>query len=253
MAFISLKLSAALVIFVMAFSAGLLPWTFTRMDKKFFALGDAFADGIFLSIALFHMLPQAAIRFNHMPMEYPLAYLLCLLTFVVLVLLERGLDISLHTSHGHTHKLWAPRLLIAVLSIHSLLAGAALGVEYSKVGAAVIFIAIIAHKGAASFALGHYLQRFELPFAKHFKYITLFSLMTPLGIMAGTILTSEITMEWGRYLSPAFLALAAGTFLYIGSVHMFERPYFKSSVSYLSSFWSTLAGIGLMAIVAIWL
>jgi zinc transporter 1/2/3 len=77
--------------------------------------------------------------------------------------------------------------------------------------------------------------------------------MTPLGILVGTLMTSEITMQGGRYLSPAFLALAAGTFLYIGSVHMFERPYFKSSVNYLSSFWSTLAGIGLMAVVAIWL
>lgn len=247
------KLFAILAIFLIALLAGLLPWSFLRMTKRYFALGDAFADGIFLSIALFHMLPEAAQGFRANFVEYPMAYLLCLLVFVVLVSLERGFSIHFHVGgEEHTH-VWKPYVLISVLSIHSILAGTALGVEPSSVGAAIIFLAIITHKGAASFALGNYMQRFGVNVRHYITSILVFSLMTPLGIILGSTLVSEVTMAWADNLTATFLALASGTFLYIGTAHILERPYFDSTVSYLSSFFSMLFGISLMAVVAIWL
>lgn len=49
--------------------------------------------------------------------------------------------------------------LLIVLSIHSIIAGMALGTETAIVGAVVILVAILAHKGTEAFALGVSLLR----------------------------------------------------------------------------------------------
>merc|ERR1711938_376555 len=48
---------------------------------------------------------------------------------------------------------------VLMLSIHSLLMGAAFGISTSVALTIVIFIAVLAHKGSASFALGLELSR----------------------------------------------------------------------------------------------
>src|SRR5262245_52770793 len=67
-----------------------------------------------------------------------------------------------------------------ILSIHSILAGAALGTEDTLVGSVAIFLAIIGHKGAAAFALGVEFQRSGFDRSKYIRLLVTFASMTPL-------------------------------------------------------------------------
>ncbi|MDE4996881.1 ZIP family metal transporter, partial [Francisella tularensis subsp. holarctica] len=68
-------------------------------------------------------------------------------------------------------------------SIHSLFEGAALGLSEELSVARVIFLAIIAHKWAASFALAININKTWMNFISRFMLFTIFEIMTPLGIV----------------------------------------------------------------------
>ena len=96
---VSLKLIAALVIFLIAAIAGWLPFRkkIQALDKFDFPRGEALACGIFLGAALIHMLSDANNSFTRLGVHYPLAFLLCGLSFLLLLLLEHlSSEISEH-------------------------------------------------------------------------------------------------------------------------------------------------------------
>jgi len=68
-------------------------------------------------------------------------------------------------------------MLAVILVIHSLIEGAALGVNATFSTASVIFVAIIAHKGSESFALAVILNRSQLSLKAVMITILIFALM----------------------------------------------------------------------------
>jgi zinc transporter ZupT len=96
-----------------------------------------------------------------------------------------------------------------MLSIHSLLEGTAVGLAASFATTLIIFIAIIAHKGAASFALSINLNRTQLSLSNCVIAFSIFALMTPAGIFGGDWLLA--TTQHNTLLTPIFSSLAAGT------------------------------------------
>lgn len=249
------KMIAIIAIFLLTIAAGLFPLSLVKTQGRFLALGDAFASGVFLSVAILHMLPDAVSSFQEVlpHVHYPLAYLFCILAFLLMLLLENSFS---HT-HGddihHTHQT-TPYVLAFLLSVHSFIEGAALGINTTLASASIIFIAIMAHKGPESFALLMSLQRYLLPTKKIISAILLFSLMTPLGIALATTMIHVLQAHSSKLLEASLNAFAAGTFLYIGVSHTMEK---KCQIGGDSSPWSELIalliGITSMAIVAEWL
>ena len=73
---------------------------------------DAFASGIFLGAALFHMLPDAIHEFSSLnDTSYPLAELFCALGFLILLFLERLSKCLSHKQTAHAFQLWCCFLL----------------------------------------------------------------------------------------------------------------------------------------------
>ncbi|MCG8597309.1 MAG: ZIP family metal transporter, partial [Kiloniellales bacterium] len=141
-------------------------------------------------------------------------------------------------------------LATAMLSIHSFLAGAALGTTGMGAAAAVIFIAIVAHKWAASFALAVSLARSPLTRPARFIAFLVFVLFLPLGVVSGVIAT-----EWAAeypLVAPTFKALAAGTFIYLGTLHGLANGTLVARCCDLREFSAVVFGFTLMAVVAIW-
>ena len=68
-----------------------------------------------------------------------------------------------------------------MLSIHSFLAGAALGTSTNAAVATVVFFAIVAHKWAASFALSLKLNQTSLRLATRLGAFAVFVALFPLG------------------------------------------------------------------------
>lgn len=255
MTVLEFKILAVIVIFIVGVSSGLLPLKFavSKGEELLFSIGNSLAGGIFLGAGLLHLLPDGIESLSRVS-AYPLAMLLAATSLGVLLFLEKVVFIK---SDAHNlenigkSSAFEPYLLALILSIHSFIAGAALGIEKTILASIVLFIAIIAHKGGASFALGISMVRGEVIRRRHIKVILLFSIMTPLGIFLGSALNKTFGSQTGQILEGVFDSLAAGTFIYVAVLDIIEEE-FSIPGNELLKFLSIIAGLSLMALLAIW-
>jgi zinc transporter 1/2/3 len=252
---VSYKFFAGILIFIVSLIAVIYPIRarIYPSHNRVLELGDAFASGIFLGAGLFHMLPDAISSFTaNMPnLHYPLAELLCAVGFLFLLFLERLAHYS-SSENAHNHTTSLPYMLAIILTIHALIEGAALGVNATFATASVIFVAIIAHKGSESFALAVILNRSQLQLKTIFITIFIFALMTPIGIGLGTTLTTTLHSQSGSLLTAAFNAFAAGTFLYMSTLHHINHHHRINEAESLLEFLFLVIGLVIMAGIAGW-
>lgn len=253
MSLVDYKILAALVILISTVVAVAYPIRARTRPKhhRFMDLGDAFASGIFLGAALFHMLPDAIHDFQETlgQTTLPIAEFFCAGGFVLLLLLER---LSLNSTRLNS-KVTIPYLAAVTLIIHSLIEGAALGVNTELAAASVIFIAIFVHKGSESFALSMILCRGNhIPTKQLYWLIGVFSLMTPLGIGLGTTVASFMQFKQGQLIAAGFNAFAAGTFLYMSTLHHIHHHQRLHEAEGMIEFLSLLVGLCLMGAIVIW-
>ncbi|HLB42745.1 MAG TPA: ZIP family metal transporter [Gammaproteobacteria bacterium] len=254
MIFISYKTIAALLIFLVSIATVIYPLNKLRTHREVdhtesFELGEALASGIFLGIAFFHMLPNSVTTFQQLftNINYPIPEIICMIGFSLLLFLERlSLDRSMFKSQ---HII--PYTLALILIIHSLTEGAALGISSTGTEALIVFIAIIAHKSSDSFVLCMILMRYHFPFWRIITIITIFSLMTPMGIGFGT-LASLFTQSFNGQLTEAiFDAFAAGTFLYISTLHHLRFHQRIEEAQSLLEFTCMMIGLVAMGAIAL--
>jgi zinc transporter 1/2/3 len=253
-----LKLIFAGVVFLTGLAGGMAALRLGRStgSRRWFSLGSALAGGVFLGAGLIHLLPDAAQGFGSYfkGLDYPLAFAMCAMGFLALLLLEKVLFAGKHDEPGAEAAAAGPMafLLTIVLSFHSLLAGLALGVESSLTGSLAIFLAIVAHKGSAGFALGVDLERARVVTNRRWMALIMFSLSTPIGIMAGTGLDFLASGPSGRLVEAVFDSLAAGTFLYIAVLDIIQEEFFKPTDRW-PKFLLLVMGLVGMALLALWL
>lgn len=264
MSFLTFKLLTALAIFIVTLSAGWLPFV-KRINMRMgidFPIGEALASGVFLGVGLLHMLSDASKGFAEAGYEYPFASLLAGAMFLFLLWLEHlGRDYYQHQhdhnhSHSHDHGHSCTRgksfalLAFGMLSLHAFLESAALGLSTNFTIVLMLAIAILAHKWAESFALAIQLTKSTLSPKMGIVYFLMFALVAPIGIFLGGYASEKI--EHLPLLGPTFLALAAGTFLYLGTLHGLSRAVMVQQCCNLKQYTFVIIGFSLMAIVAIW-
>lgn len=245
-----IKLMMAIVILFIALIAGILPFKKKHKDHDHFdfPIGEAIACGVFLGAGLIHMLGDSAQDFISAGYDYPFAFLIAGISFLGLLLLEHlGNEIQAH--HAGSTKSMAI-LATVMLSIHSLFEGAAVGISGSLLTALILGFAIIAHKWAASFSLSLQINKSPLNFKIGATCFLVFVIMTPLGILIG----DAVNQTTGAHplLTPIFSALAAGTFLYIGTLHGLGRATMIERCCNMREFLFMILGFSIMAVVAIW-
>lgn len=252
MTLIIYKSIAALIIFIvsMVIAIYLLKKQRTSKHSESFELGEALASGIFLGTAFFHMLPDAISLFDNLygNLTYPVAEIICVSGFLILLFLER---LSLIKSGFQTQNT-IPYLLSIILIIHAVTEGAALGIGNTFSEAMMLFIAIVAHKGSESFALCITLLKHELPFKRILLIVIFFSLMTPLGISLGIAINQFTQAREGMLAAAIFNAFAAGTFLYISTLHHIHFHQHARDTRGMVEFMSLVAGVSIMALIAFW-
>ncbi|MCP3680363.1 MAG: ZIP family metal transporter [Gammaproteobacteria bacterium] len=251
--FILLKLLAIAIVIITTLSAGIYPFfKRIRTNKGYeFPLGEALASGVFLGAGLLHMLGDSAQSFISHHYDYPFAFLLAGITFLILLLFEHiGRELHEHNSDQQEGGAAFAILAMIMLSIHSFLAGAALGLSQSLSVLLVILLAIVAHKWAASFALAVQINKSPLKIRMGIILFTIFAIMTPLGIIFGEGLTEHLSED--SLVSTIFSALAAGTFLYLGTLHGLKQAVMVDKCCDLKRFFFVIIGFAIMAIVAIW-
>lgn len=247
---LSFKIIAAIAIFSAAFFAGILPAMFDEKPGRGRFLAEALASGIFIGAALFHMLPDAQNGFTTLDISYPVAILLCVSGFILLTIIER----SSKTLNKKMHSAKITGILLTViLSIHSIIEGAALGINMTIAGAFVIFIAILVHKSLASFALVVSLRRADFRMRRVMTMLVVFSIMTPLGIFMASMIGSLLAHDSGILAESTLNAITAGSFLYIGTLDTLGKQLKPQRlIERLREFSAFMVGLVLMGIVAAW-
>jgi zinc transporter 1/2/3 len=202
---IGIKLALSAAVLAAGLAGGALPlWRGgDPSGGRLLGWGNALAAGVFLGAGMIHMLPDAAEGWHSLLIDYPMAYLLAAAAFVLMLLFEHVLPSeSAHEAmHAHSgerfealHQHGPPAdgrasayAVLTALSIHAFLAGIALGAQPELSAALVIFVAIMAHKTTAGFALGVSLARSPLPRRRALWLLALFALATPAGILVGAL------------------------------------------------------------------
>lgn len=249
MTLIYYKIIAALVIFLISLIFAVYPLkrNLALKHTESFELGEALASGIFLGAAFFHMLPDAIKLFNNLHIDYPVPEMICVFGFLFLLLLERLSLNRTQTSSAPS----IPYILTLILIVHALTEGAALGIGNTFSETLMLLIAIAAHKGSESFALCVLLLKHQLSFTKIVDMIVFFSLMTPLGIVLGTLVTHSTT-DNHELIAGIFNAFAAGTFLYISTLHHIHFHQHNRDTQGLMEFSCLVLGVLTMGIIALW-
>lgn len=212
-----------------------------------FPASESLAAGVFLGASLIHMLGEASNAFYQASFHYPLAFLLAGAMFLFLLLLEHvGREL---VSHGGSSNAFSV-LATLMLSIHAFLMGAALGLSVSFSVAIVILLAIVAHKWAESFSLAVQINKSAFSYPVNLTLFLCFAVMTPLGIVLG--ISAHTLLSAYPLVAPIFSALAAGTFLYLGTLHGLEKATLIQQCCDLRSFLFVIIGFAVMAVVAIW-
>ena len=254
------KIISFFVIFLTGLTGGLISnWmSGTKKSDLFFSLGNAFAGGVFLGAGLIHMLPDAQEGFKAIAgsSDYPWFAVCCCAGFLLILFLEKILVRQQHLHDKNTSILQTdltlyPYILMVILSIHSVITGIALGTETRIAQAVVILIAVMAHKGTAAFSLGVSMLRGNVSLRRAFSMITLFSFMTPLGILLGIGFTEILTGQAEQIFEAMFDALAAGSFLYVALLDILQDEFSRHQHRPIK-FVMVLAGLAMMAVVAIW-
>lgn len=242
-------------ILLVALAGGFLPLSRRERARSEagFPLGQAFAAGVFLALSLtimlpsgFHLLGKAFPQLN-----FPLASLIAILAYLVLLSLEHW-TIHLKEDSDLSGQELSPPLIPVIMTIMiavpSFFLGAALGVSGS-LAAVLIFIAIVAHKGSAGFALALNMARSTMTRGQTYGLYLLFVCSTPLGIVVGGDIHHFLSGSEMVVVKGMILSLAAGTFLYMGTLHeMRHTPLIKDCGNF-KGFVLMLIGFGLTALV----
>lgn len=258
MSLIEYKLLTAALIALITIWVGFAALRVIRKDKQFLQIGDALADGIFIGVAVFHLLPTAIDSLRplwHISSVYLIVFLCLMGGFALLFILERSL---IHQEDVHED---APSIchasawmLAGILSVHAFIEGVALGISNEIHIVTVLLIAILAHKGFESYALVMGLHR-NLQNERLTKTILLvFTFVTPIGILIASLIEDHLQNNTTSLIMGLFSAFAAGSFLYIGTLHSThthfhpERDKSHRALTILL----TLFGFIAMGVIAIW-
>lgn len=259
------KLISVLVVFSFGLVGVFLPWMLRSGKRSDYILsaGNAFAGGVLLGAGLIHMMGDATDSFASLwpEVDFPFAFLTAGLGFLTILLIERVamagkpsiLEAQEKSGKVQDSKsgILYPVILFVALSVHSMFAGLAMGLQGSAQQAMVILIAIIAHKTVASFALGVSWFRLGAERKEVAGRLIAFAAVTPVGILLGSAVHMLTSGRMGTEVQAVFDALAAGTFLYIAAIDVMAEEFVHPGHRVVK-FICCASGFGIMAVVAIW-
>ena len=179
---------------------------FKPSKQKNLKLLLAFSGAFLLSITVFNFLPEVYNSNNSKTIG--LFIMIGILLQIILEFFSKGAE------HGHVHlnknATAFPWLLFISLSIHSVLEGLPIEAHHN------LIYGIIIHKLPVAIILSTFFFATQLSRIKIIFFLTLFALMTPLGL-----LLSQETEIFKIYYSE-ISALVIGIFLHISTIILFE-------------------------------
>ena len=143
--------------------------------------------------------------------------------------------------HSHEHKSSAitPYILLLALGFHGFFEGMALGIQSDIQNTLSLFLAIMAHKWAASLTLGISIVKAGVEKKQLIIMILIFAFIGPIGVVIGIILSETANDN----LQGIFLAISVGTFIYIACSEVLVEEFENLEHKYLKFCMFMVGGI----------
>jgi len=141
-------------------------------------------------------------------------------------------------------------LVVLALSVHSIFEGMAIGMEGSEAGVWKLFLAVAIHSTAIVFCIGTEMTTTGLKKRSVVLYMSILSIVTPIGVLIGIIVTVHMEQAGGAHVLAigVLQGLAAGTLLYITFYEVLARDKLsRYGMGGLVGSVAVLAGFLLMA------
>ena len=247
----------SIVVILLATVGGAIkPFSDQRSGETSYPLGESFAAGVFLGLGLVMMLPASFHLFERaLPgMNEPIASLIAISSLLILLGLSHFVrhmeqDIA-EADHSNSNPSVAI-IMTAMIAIPSFFMGAALGVSETQ-QAVLILIAILLHKSSAAFASALKLTETSLSVARARSIFAVFVLATPLGILVGSGVAGEMSSQILLLTRATVLAMAAGTFLFMGTLNDLQSAPLIKRCRHWRGFFAMVGGLGI-TVCARWL
>lgn len=194
-------------------------------------MANCFAGGVLLGAGLTHLLSDAGEKLERSTLLLPsmrvrLPEGLCGVGFLLAFLLEKVWVVADDKDMALESKsVTGGLMLTVVLSVHSILAGMALGTFDTYSASLGVLLAIVAHKSAAAFSLAANVLPLHISNRYRWAMLAVFSLSTPVGVFLGGYIAGMLNQEYEDPFEGIVLALASGTFLEIAAFDVL-RPQF---------------------------
>ncbi len=135
-----------------------------------------------------------------------------------------------------------PYLLLIALSVHGIFEGLSIGVQQHYTSAINLTVAVLFHKWTTALSLGINFAKGKIERKHAVAMIVIFGTASPLGIGIGWIFANASDL-----LSASFMAIAAGTFIYISASEIVVEEFSVSKHKWLK-FVFFLLGVALICI-----
>jgi zinc transporter ZupT len=235
-----LLLVFSILIVIVSLLGGSLP-LLRKWNSGQLHLMAALSAGVFIGATFLILLPEAVEG-----MDASGALALVMVGFVFILLVETILqhhhqeECDEH-SMDHQHVLTSTTAFVG-LSVHSAMDGFALGVAVvlgEELGM-IVFLAILAHKAIDVFSLTTTFRLAEIKRNTAFMYMLMFSLITPIAALVAFPL-----IDWLQNIEVGVpLALAGGTFMYVGIYDLLPEAFHEKHDQYKSF---ALVALGIVA------
>jgi len=136
-------------------------------------------------------------------------------------------------------------IFLCAISCHSFIAGLGIGAMTGRELWSGM-IAIVAHKSLATFTLAQCFINAYCSMLTLMCFIFVFSLVTPIGILCGTLISNEEGPSEG-----VLIGLAGGSFLYIGIIEVISKEV-ENPRDWKFKLLMLIIGWGLMSLLALW-
>lgn len=231
----------SLVVVLAALGGALVPLVMAQQTRMIGFL--AFAAGVMLGAAFFHMLPEAFEAGGYAVFSWLLVGFLFLFVLERYVLVHACEEPPECEEHAHQHAFGLTAFL--GLSAHTLFDGVALGSACQEGVGLMALIAITAHKIPSSLSLASILKLEGRKVSTVLAYVVVFALMVPLGVVL--FISVQAALQLPSITGKA-LAFSAGTFLYIAVSDLLPHVNRHGKDTRLRNMLSLVGGVALMLV-----
>ena len=142
-----------------------------------------------------------------------------------------------HDHHDHKVSKRTAVVLVLALGFHALFEGVAFGLMTEITKAGQLALGVVIHKGAEAISLGGALTKTGFSLCEVAALIFLFSILTPIGGIAGLIFADTSII-----VDTVFMAIAGGTFIYVSCSEMVVQEFDKGGYTWLKMLLVVLGG-----------